>query len=119
MDKASTQGNWVYLPDPVSVTLTPKSGVGASADSFGSPVTVLTARKRPLTQEVISQLKFDIEVSSDWCLWSLWDRGEGHSPKVGDKITGPDAVVWLVRAVTVKIFGNLFSCLSQKKIVET
>lgn len=110
LTKQSTSGYWVLLPNKIEVDVYPAS----AGETVRPPIHFKTARKRQTSNE--EAIEAGLILAPGMTTFSLWDRGENYEPKVGDIIQEPSGDKWIANGVTIKIFGNLFSCICVKTI---
>lgn len=111
LTKASTSGYWILWPEKIYLKVYSRS----AGDTVRPPINFQTCRKKQTSADDAQAAGVTLE--PDMVTFSLWDRGENYIPQPDDVIEEESGERWIVVARRIKIFGNLFSCITTKTVL--
>lgn len=97
------------MPGQESVTL----GSRGAGESGYTSVTYANARRKPAKREEVMLSGFAFE-GNEWTTFGLYKTTESTAPKIGDRITDAESVVWQIKSIDAKMERTVFNCLCLK-----
>lgn len=100
----------IIMPGQESVTL----GSRGATESGYTSVTYTNTRRCPATDDMLMMI--GASTKEGYIVFEMYQTTESTDPKVGDKITDSESVVWQIKKIDIRMQQKVFRCLCLKNI---
>lgn len=113
IDGANVARRVAAMMPPGSVSSITLGSRGASESGYTS-YTWDKARTCPATNDMLMEI--GASTKEEYVVFELYKINEAVTPKIGDKITDSESVVWQIKKIDVRMQRYIFRCLCLKNI---